>query len=80
MRTVGSGRRIAGAANRPGRTREAVVRQPPPDLLEQIDAARVERGQIALWHTGGAGYVIRTSEATLYLDPCGRLTREKGAW
>ena len=45
------------------------MRQPPPDLLEQIDAARVERGQIALWHTGGAGYVIRTSEATIYLDP-----------
>src|SRR5258708_34172479 len=25
------------------------VRQPPPDLLAQIDAARAERAQIALW-------------------------------
>jgi L-ascorbate metabolism protein UlaG (beta-lactamase superfamily) len=48
---------------------EASVRQPPGDLLEQIDGARVEPGQIALWYTGGAGYVIRTSSATIYLDP-----------
>jgi L-ascorbate 6-phosphate lactonase len=45
------------------------VRQPPADLLGQIDAARVQPGTIALWYTGGAGYVIRTPAATIYLDP-----------
>ena len=45
------------------------MRQPPIDLLVQVDAARVEPGQIALWYTGGAGYIVRTPGATIYLDP-----------
>src|SRR5207244_8594579 len=49
--------------------RENDVRQPPADFLTQVDAARVEPGEIALWHTGGAGYVVRTPGTTIYVDP-----------
>ena len=45
------------------------MRQPPPDLLAQIDRAEVGRGQLALWYTGGAGYVVRSPDATIYVDP-----------
>jgi len=45
------------------------MRYPPPDLLARIESASVDPGSIALWHTGGAGYVLRTLRATIYLDP-----------
>lgn len=48
------------------------VRQPPADLIEQVDRADIRPGQIALWYTGGAGYIMRTAGSTLYVDPfCG---------
>jgi L-ascorbate 6-phosphate lactonase len=56
------------------------MRQPPPDLLAQIDSARVEPGSIALWHTGGAGYVIRTTRATIYFDPFTGPSQDPDTW
>jgi L-ascorbate 6-phosphate lactonase len=54
--------------------------KPPADLLQQIDAASVEPGSIALWHTGGAGYVMRTPATTIYVDPfCGE-SLDPGTW
>lgn len=48
------------------------VRQAPADLLEQVDRADIRPGQIAMWYTGGAGYIMRTPQSTLYVDPfCG---------
>jgi L-ascorbate 6-phosphate lactonase len=45
------------------------MRQPPADFLASVDSATVVPGQIALWYTGGAGYVLRTPGTTVYLDP-----------
>jgi L-ascorbate 6-phosphate lactonase len=45
------------------------VRQPPADFLARVDAAPVEAGQLALWYTGGAGYIVRTPRTTIYVDP-----------
>lgn len=56
------------------------MKQAPADLLQQIDAAAVEPGSIALWHTGGAGYVMRTPGTTIYVDPfCGE-SLDPGTW
>jgi L-ascorbate 6-phosphate lactonase len=38
-------------------------------LLPSVRNARVATGEIALWYIGGAGYVVRTKEATLLIDP-----------
>jgi len=42
------------------------------DLIQQVDDATIQPGQVALWYTGGAGYIVRTPGATIYIDPyCG---------
>lgn len=38
-------------------------------FLATVRRARVSPDQIALWYIGGAGYIIRTSQATLLIDP-----------
>jgi L-ascorbate 6-phosphate lactonase len=40
-----------------------------PDFLASVRRATVRAGEIALWYTGGAGYVVRTVEATVAIDP-----------
>ncbi|MGH2535730.1 MAG: MBL fold metallo-hydrolase [Thermomicrobiales bacterium] len=40
-----------------------------PDFLTAVQRAVVRPDEIALWYTGGAGYVIRTAGATLLIDP-----------
>jgi len=40
-----------------------------PDFLASVRRATVRPGEISLWYTGGAGYVIRTAAATLLIDP-----------
>lgn len=44
-------------------------RAAPADLLTQVDRAAIEPGQVALWYVGGAGYIVRSPEATIYIDP-----------
>ncbi len=39
------------------------------DLLRAAHRARVRAGELALWYTGGAGYVLRTAKAFLLIDP-----------
>jgi L-ascorbate 6-phosphate lactonase len=58
----------------------AEPRHPPPDLLDQIDRAVVHPGQIALWHTGGAGYVFKTPRATVYIDPFTGPSQQPEKW
>ncbi len=49
------------------------VRQPPADFLARAESAPVPPGQVALWYTGGAGYIYRTPTTTLQIDPfCGK--------
>lgn len=44
----------------------------PSDLLEAVDRARVAPGDVALWYTGGAGYIVKTASALIFVDPyCG---------
>jgi L-ascorbate 6-phosphate lactonase len=38
-------------------------------FVAAVRRARVRNGEIALWYLGGAGYVVRTSQATLLIDP-----------
>jgi L-ascorbate 6-phosphate lactonase len=38
-------------------------------FLASVRKARMAPGEIALWYLGGAGYVVRTSVATLLIDP-----------
>ncbi len=40
-----------------------------PDLLRAAHRARIRSGELALWYTGGAGYVLRTTKAFLLIDP-----------
>lgn len=44
-------------------------RRTTPDFLAMVRHAAVRPGEIALWYTGGAGYVVRTAGATLLIDP-----------
>lgn len=37
-----------------------------PDMVRK---AQVRAGQLALWYIGGAGYIVRTNQATLLIDP-----------
>lgn len=39
------------------------------DVLAAVRRARVTPGEIALWYTGGAGYVVKTAGTTLLIDP-----------
>ena len=39
------------------------------DLPAVVARARIRVGKIALWYTGGAGYVVKTAGATLLIDP-----------
>jgi L-ascorbate metabolism protein UlaG (beta-lactamase superfamily) len=39
------------------------------DLLRVAHRARIRAGELALWYTGGAGYVLRTEKALLLIDP-----------
>ncbi len=56
----------------------SVPTQAPADLIAQIDRAEVHAGEFALWHTGGAGYIVRTAATTIYIDPfCGPSLDEK---
>jgi L-ascorbate metabolism protein UlaG (beta-lactamase superfamily) len=48
---------------------ELIAPSNDPDFLASVRRATVQPGEIALWYTGGAGYVVRTSEATLLIDP-----------
>lgn len=40
-----------------------------PDLLEAARRARVGAGELALWNTGGAGFIVRSARTTLLIDP-----------
>lgn len=37
-------------------------------LLDEIDAARPRRGEVALWWLGQSGYAIKTTSALIYID------------
>jgi L-ascorbate 6-phosphate lactonase len=39
------------------------------DLMARVAGARVESGALALWYTGGAGYIIKTAGVTILIDP-----------
>jgi L-ascorbate metabolism protein UlaG (beta-lactamase superfamily) len=39
------------------------------DLLRAARRARIRVGELALWYTGGAGYVVRTTQSFLLIDP-----------
>lgn len=38
-------------------------------LLDQVRRVRVRDGDLALWYIGGAGYIVRTDQMTLLIDP-----------
>jgi L-ascorbate 6-phosphate lactonase len=38
-------------------------------FLKQVRNARITSGQLALWYIGGAGYIARTADTTLLIDP-----------
>jgi len=38
-------------------------------LVTQIEAFQVQPNQVAVWFLGGTGLVVRTAQATLYVDP-----------
>lgn len=40
-----------------------------PDFLAEARQASVATGEIALWYTGGAGYIVKTAAATVLFDP-----------
>jgi L-ascorbate 6-phosphate lactonase len=39
------------------------------DLLRAARRARIRSGELALWYTGGAGYVVRTAATMVLIDP-----------
>ncbi len=39
------------------------------DLLARVRNARVRQGELALWYIGAAGYIVRSHQATLLIDP-----------
>lgn len=39
------------------------------DLLARVRNARVRAGELALWYTGAAGYIVRSHQATILIDP-----------
>jgi len=39
------------------------------DLLVRVTRSHVRPGELALWYTGGAGYVVKTSRVTILIDP-----------
>lgn len=40
-------------------------------FLKEVDEYRIEKG-LALWSLGGAGFILKTKKATIYIDPyCG---------
>jgi L-ascorbate 6-phosphate lactonase len=41
----------------------------PRNLPGRVEHTRVERGTVAVWHLGGAGMIVKTPEATIYVDP-----------
>jgi L-ascorbate 6-phosphate lactonase len=41
----------------------------PDAWLTEVERARVEAGTVALWYTGGAGYIVKAAGATLLIDP-----------
>jgi L-ascorbate 6-phosphate lactonase len=41
----------------------------PKDLPQRVERARVERGTVAVWHLGGAGLILKTPAAIVYVDP-----------
>jgi L-ascorbate 6-phosphate lactonase len=38
-------------------------------LLSEIESFQVEHGKIVLWFLGGCGFVMKTPEQTIYIDP-----------
>jgi L-ascorbate 6-phosphate lactonase len=41
-------------------------------FLTTVESYRVRAGAITLWSIGGAGFIFKTSQATIYIDPyCG---------
>jgi L-ascorbate 6-phosphate lactonase len=48
---------------------EQFEQQSDPQFLANVRAATVDPGDLAMWYTGGAGYVIRSVGATLLFDP-----------
>jgi L-ascorbate metabolism protein UlaG (beta-lactamase superfamily) len=41
----------------------------PTGIPSRVASAVIEPGSIALWHTGGAGYFVKTAGATIFIDP-----------
>lgn len=39
------------------------------NLLTKVKNARVRPGSIALWYIGGAGYLLKTAQTTMVIDP-----------
>jgi L-ascorbate metabolism protein UlaG (beta-lactamase superfamily) len=39
------------------------------DLLDEVRRAEVPPGSVALWYTGGAGYIVKSVETTMLIDP-----------
>lgn len=48
---------------------EQFERQAQPQFLARVSAATVDSGDLAMWYTGGAGYVVRSATVTLLFDP-----------
>ena len=41
-------------------------------FLQAVEAYKVKRGSIVLWSLGGAGFILKSPESTIYIDPyCG---------
>jgi len=38
-------------------------------FLKDVDQYRPKQGSVALWALGGAGFILKTSTATIYIDP-----------
>ena len=48
------------------------LRQPPADLIQQVDGTVVPEGQLSFWYVGGAGFILKSPTTTIYIDPfCG---------
>jgi L-ascorbate 6-phosphate lactonase len=43
--------------------------KPEIDVLAAVRSAAVKPDEIALWYTGGAGYVVKTAGTTFLIDP-----------
>jgi L-ascorbate 6-phosphate lactonase len=39
------------------------------DLLDRVGRSQVRSGELALWYTGGAGYIVKTAGVTILIDP-----------